>query len=433
MSNTPQSSTLMGFFRRAIPPLAVALVAGVAVTYLMNTSSHAKRGKPTREARLVEVVTIQPGTVQLALEAWGTVAPARQIDLQAQVAGKVRQISENLEPGAYVDQGAQLVRIDAADYELAVRQRKADLVKTQADLTLEAGKGAVAKQEFALLKQASNPSKEQRSLMLREPQQDTARASVAAAEAALAAAELDLLRTRIPAPFNALVMERQVDQGARVAVGGNLATLVGTDSFWVELAVPAASLRWINLPGADSSGSTVKLYQEKVWGEGRYREGQVIRLRGDLDEKGRMARLLVTVPDPLALHDPGQDRLLIGAFVRGEIAGRELRDVLALERSWLRDGDALWVMDTEGKLAIRQPEVIYRGVDQVYARGGLLPGDRIVTSELSVAVEGMPLRLADEKPTDEKQTDEKPGERSGMGSGKGKDAASGPRPERRGA
>ncbi|MET0090844.1 MAG: efflux RND transporter periplasmic adaptor subunit [Candidatus Thiodiazotropha sp.] len=397
MSNTPESSTLWHFARRTIPALAVVLVAGVAVTYLMNTSSHAKRGKPTREARLVEVVSVSPTTVQLAIEAWGTVEPARQIELQAQVAGEVQRISDNLEPGAYVDQGEQLVQIDPSDYQLAVRQRKADQVKAEADLALEAGKGAVAKQEFALLKQTSNPSKEQRSLMLREPQQATARASVAAAEAALAAAELDLARTRIPAPFNALVLERQVDSGARVAVGGSLATLVGTDSFWVELAVPAASLRWIGLPGADRPGSTVRLYQDLVWGKGHHRKGQVIRLRGDLDEKGRMARLLVAVPDPLARQDSAQDSLLIGAFVRAEIEGLELQDVLALERAWLRDEDALWVMDAEGKLAIRKPEVVYRGVNQVYARGGLSPGDRIVTSELSVAVEGMPLRLADER------------------------------------
>ncbi len=414
MSNTPESSTLWRFTRRAIPSLAVVLVAGVAVTYLMNTSSHAKRGKPTREARLVEVVTISPTTAQLTLEAWGAVEPARQIELQAQVAGEVQRIGDNLEPGAYVDQGEQLVQIEASDYQLAVRQRKADLVKAEADLALEAGKGAVAKQEFTLLKQTSTPSPEQRSLMLREPQQATARASVAAAEAALAAAELDLARTRIAAPFNALVLERQVDSGARVAVGGSLATLVGTDSFWVELAVPAASLRWIGLPGAEQPGSTVRLYQESVWGEGRYREGRVIRLRGDLDEKGRMARLLVAVPDPLARQDSAQDRLLIGAFMRGEIAGLELQDVLALERAWLRDEDALWVMDAEGKLAIRNPEVIYRGVNQVYARGGLLPGDRIITSELSVAVEGMPLRLADE-PRSGKDAQAAPGNSSERG------------------
>jgi multidrug efflux pump subunit AcrA (membrane-fusion protein) len=234
--------------------------------------------------------------------------------------------------------------------------------------------------------------------MLREPQRETARAAVASAEAALAAAELDLARTSVKAPFNALVMERQVNTGARVSAGSNLADLVDTDSYWVELAVPAASLRWLAIPSDAEPGSAVRLFQERVWGKTRYREGRVTRVRGDLDKKGRMARLLVAVADPLALTDnaidTGQPPLLLGAFVRAEIAGRQLQDGLALERSWLRDDNTLWVMDSDDKLAIRHPELIYSGERQVYVRDGLVAGDRIITSELAVAVEGMPLRIA---------------------------------------
>jgi multidrug efflux pump subunit AcrA (membrane-fusion protein) len=230
--------------------------------------------------------------------------------------------------------------------------------------------------------------------MLREPQRETARAAVAAAEAALAAAELNLERTRIKAPFNALVMERQVNTGTRVGTGASLATLVDTDAFWVELAVPAASLRWLNLPTEGEEGSKVRLYQEQIWGAGRYREGRVIRVRGDLDEKGRMARLLVAVNDPLALTDGERPPLLLGAFVRAEIAGRELEQVLALDRGWLRDDNTLWVMDRDDNLAIRHPPLIYSGTSEVYVRDGLQAGDRIITSELAVAVEGMPLRTA---------------------------------------
>jgi RND family efflux transporter MFP subunit len=261
---------------------------------------------------------------------------------------------------------------------------------------LEVGKAAVAEQEFELLSQETAPSPEQRRLMLREPQQATARATVASAEAVLAAAELDLARTRVTAPFNALILERHADLGARVATGGNVATLVGTDTFWVELAVPATTLRWIDLPNQDLPGAQVYLFQDKVWEQGYFREGRVIRLRGDLDQKGRMARLLVEVTDPLALNDQTQQPLLIGAFVRAEIKGQELQEVITLERSWLRDGDIVWVMESEAKLAIRHPQVVYRGVNQVFVRDGLQPGDRVVVSELTVAVEGMPLRLARE-------------------------------------
>ncbi len=384
--------------RKLLLPALIIVVATAVVGYLMSTSSRAQRSKPVRQARLVEVVEATPQSHTLTIEAWGSVLAARQVTLQSQVAGEVNHTSETFEPGAQVAAGELLLQIDPADYRLAIRQRSADLTKAKAELALEAGKGKVAEQEFALLNQASEPSQVQRRLMLREPQRETARADVSSAEAALAAAELDLARTQIKAPFNALVMERQVNLGTRVTSGANLATLVDTDTFWVELAVPEASLRWLKMPAGGEAGAKVRLYQEQIWGKGRYREGRVIRLRGDLDEKGRMARLLVAVDDPLALADGELPALLLGSFVRAEIVGSELRDVLSLDRGWLRDDNTLWVMDRENKLAIRRLSLLYSGVNEVYVRGGLEAGDRIITSELAVAVAGMPLRTAAEAP-----------------------------------
>jgi len=369
-------------------------VALVAVAFIMRSPPSAQRVPLAREARLVEVTAALQGDPQLTIEAWGTVQAARQVTLQSQVAGEVRHTGDTFEPGAHVPQGALLLQIDPSDYELAVRQRRADLTRARADLTLEEGRVAVARQEFALLAEETDPSDAQRRLMLREPQLETARASVASAEAALAAAELDLARTTVKSPFNAVVLERVVGTGTRVSTGANLATLTDTDTFWVELAVPAASLRWLTIPVEGKEGSSVHLYQERVWGEGQYLEGRVIRVRGDLDQKGRMARLLVAVSDPLALADPKQPQLLLGAFVRAEIQGHKLDDVVILQRGWLRDGDTIWVMDGAGKLTIRHPRVVYSGAQQVYVRGDIESGDRIITSNLAVAVDGMPLRVA---------------------------------------
>jgi RND family efflux transporter MFP subunit len=382
------------YARRLLLPTVIIALAVVIVIYMMTTSSRAQRSKPVRQARLVEVVDVEPQASQLTIEAWGTVLAARQVTLQSQVAGEVNYTSDAFEPGAQVAAGELLLQIDPADYQLAIHQHRADLTKAKAELALEEGKVTLAQQEFALLSRETEPSQAQRRLMLREPQRETARAAVAAAEAALAAAELNLARTRIKAPFNALVMERQVNIGTRVGIGANLTTLVDTDIYWVELAVPAANLRWLELPGEGQAGAEVRLYQKRIWGEGRYREGRIVRVRGDLDQKGRMARLLVAVDDPLALTQGELPALLLGAFVRAEIAGSELQNVLSLDRGWLRDNNTLWVMDGDDKFAIRSPPVIYSGINEVYVRNGLEAGDRIITSELAVAVQGMPLRTA---------------------------------------
>ena len=397
MTDTRIANLFRRHGRKLVPPLIVALVAAVLVIILMNTSSEATRAEPAREARLVEVTSVTAGDQQLLVEAWGTVQAARQVTLQSQAVGEVKQVGSAFEPGAHVRRGALLLQIDPADYELAVRQRRAELTRARADLALEDGKGAVAEQEFALLAKETGASEEERRLMLREPQRATARAAVASAEAALAAAELALARTTVRAPFNAVVLDRSVNAGTRVTNGAALASLAGTDTFWVELAVPAASLQWLDLPGNGGKGAQVNFFQERVWGKDRFRAGRLIRLRGDLDEKGRMARVLAAVDDPLGQIGARRPALLLGAYVRAEIQGRQLKNVIALDRNWLRDSDVVWVMDSAGKLAMRKPEVVYRGTDQAYVRGGFEAGDRIVTSDLAVAVERMPLRTAADK------------------------------------
>ncbi len=399
-STPPPSRGLFRLFGLIAPVVVLLAGAGIAVA-LLGSGTEAKRTRPAQSARLVEVTEVTPTSHTAYVEAWGVATAAQRIDLTSQVTGEVLSLGSGLEPGAQVAAGEPLLTIDPADFELALRQRQADLTRAKAELAQELGQGAVAEQEFKLFSGSVTPA--QKRLILREPQLESARASVSSAEAALAKAELDLQRTRINAPFNAVVLEKGIDIGSRVASSTVVATLAGTDRFWVELAVPVAALAKLELPGAK-----VHLFQEQVWGTERYREGQVVQLKGDLDEKGRMARLLVAVEDPLALHHPDQPPLLLGAFLRAEIEGRPVADALALERSWLRDGDTVWVMTTDHQLAIRQAELLHRGPEQVYVRLPITAGERIVTSDIAIAAVGMPLRTKDEPEAAPRQGEVRP-------------------------
>jgi len=68
--------------------------------------------------------------------------------------------------------------------------------------------------------------------------------------------------------------------------------------------------------------------------------------------------------------------------------------VATISRSSLRDGDKVHLLGDDGKLEIRPIEVVFRAADAVYTRG-IRTGERLVTTDLSAAVEGMPLRLQD--------------------------------------
>jgi RND family efflux transporter MFP subunit len=385
---------------RIILPLAVLAVSVALSLWLMETSPQARPKPKTRNAALVEVRTIEFAPQKSIVSAMGTVRPSREVSLRPQVSGEIIEMSGNFLPGGHFRKGETLLRIDPTDYRLAVRQLASEVARAESELQIEQGNQLVAQKEYELL--GETVSEEETSLMLRRPQLDNLRAALEASQARLEQARINLRRTEIVAPFNAVVQTREINIGTRVGEGTALTTLIGTDSYWVEVSVPVSQLRWIRIPNSENEeGSRVRIYDRAAWGEGAWRTGKVIRLSAGLEEQGRMARLLVEVADPLALlqENAGAPRMLIDSYVQVEIEGRELPSAAAIERDVLRDGDTLWVMDDENRLDVRKIEIAFRGRERVLVTGGIEAGERLVVSPLPGPVPGMALRL-EESPGD---------------------------------
>ena len=424
--------------------LALAVLAGGALlaTHLIATGPEAAQRPPARRARLVEVEEVAFSRHRPVVHAMGTVCPARSVDLHPRVGGEIVEVSAEFLPGGRFRAGEILLQVDREDYtlaveqanlaveqselaaeqaELAIEQRKSAVARAEGDLKLELGQQDIARREYELL--GENVSKAEEELVLREPQFRTAQAAEQAAKAAFKDAEvaskaaqaatrearsalrqatLDLQRTTIRAPFNAVVRSRDVNLGATVSTATPLATLVGTDEYWIDVAVPVDQLKWIRIPQTTADqGALVRVYSEAAWGPDRFRTGRVCRLTSDLEEQGRMARLLVCVADPLALAEAnrGQPPLLIGSYVRVEIEGTELESAAAVSRSLLRDGNRVWVMNRDDRLEIRPATIAFRAPDYVLVTEGIEADDRLVTTDLAAPVEGMPLRVrTDEAP-----------------------------------
>jgi len=395
----PAAPTALTWVGRGVRVLLVLVILGAGgwvSHYWLTHRPAAKRRPPQFQAVLVEVARVAPQTHAVIVRAMGTVVPARTVQLASQVGGRVVTVSEDFLPGGRFKANERILRIEPRDYELAVQQRASELARAQGDLKVEMGQQSVARREYELLGREIKEG--DRELVLREPQLATAQAAVAAAEASLEQANLDLARTAVVAPFNAMVQSRDVDLGAHVNVGTGLASLVGTDAYWVRVLVPVDDLGWIDIPGFNAqTGSEARVYHESAWDADAFREGKVERLMSELEPQGRMARLLVSVEDPLDLNSPsGQRRaLILGSYVRVEISGRDLPDVIRVPRTALRDGNRVWVMQPDRTLDIRRVEVAWSGEDHVLVRQGLSDGDLLVTSDIGTPVDGMALRASD--------------------------------------
>lgn len=385
----------MGKLLKTIVPLII-LAGGILIGawFFINPDEARKRPAPEINALLVEIGQAEQGDYTAMVEAMGQVIPAMEIDLKAQVSGEIIDTEEEFMPGGNFEKGATILTVDPADYELLVKKQQAIVKQAQADYALEMGRQSVAKDELKIIERTTGRKPESPALALRRPQLTQAEAELEKVQSDLDTAQLGLKRTVITAPFNALVRMRDVALGDKVSSGETLATLVNTDEYWIEIAIPVSDLQWLDVPhkGSDMR-SDARIVLDGNRGE---RQGVLLKLTGSLDAQSRLATALIAVPDPLVEDaESSAPSLILGDYARVVLAGRALDNVTRIPLAWVRDGNVVWVKDNQ-KLVYKTVDIVFEDRDYAYIANGLNPDDAIVTSDIAVSVENMTIRTQEE-------------------------------------
>ncbi len=379
--------------------ILIFLVAAGTALGLYASRPQAKKSKMRSPVPLVKTIKVSPRSEQVYVEAFGTVIPAKKMAVLSEVEGRIIDINPELIPGGLINKGSLVVRIDPTDYALLISERKAEVTEAQYKLELEKGRQVIAKQEWRLLEEKIAATQTGKSLALREPHLRSVRAQLEAAKSRLAAAELEEKRTTIRASFNALILEEFVEKGQLVGRQTQIATLVGTDYFWVQASIPLARLARITFPEkTGQKGAGVRIILQINEGLSIIRHGFAFKLLGDLDSKGRMARMLIKVNDPLKLAAKAaenvegksdKDKILLGSYVKVEIDAGVLDNVYAIPRQALRAGDRIWILNQKNRLDIRPVDIVWRRQDEILVTVELAPQERLIVSRLQSPLPGM--------------------------------------------
>lgn len=374
------------YLRIFVLPAAVLAVALAGFAAMKGLSGEAETAPPAESVLPVEFITVAHDAGPATVVATGIVAAAQQVVVTPEVAGKLREVSDKLAPGGRFVKGELLARIDSSNYVAGLRSAERQLEQARLDLSLEQGRGEVAAREWAMLAPSDKAGRDAK-LALRTPQLSVAKAAVKAAEAQLSMARMDVGRTRLTAPFNAVVVSENVDIGQVVGAGTQVATLVGTDRARVTVSMPVDQLSVIEAPGvlrADGSlpirGSAATVTQTLTDGSQIVRQGDVLGVSGQLDPQTRTAQVTVAIPHTTAA---GGLPLLPGAFVSVAIHGSGWEDAFRLPRTALSNGDTVWVVDEESTLQRREVSVAWSLPNSVVLSAGLDAGDRVVVSAMS--------------------------------------------------
>jgi RND family efflux transporter MFP subunit len=342
-------------------------------------------------AKIVQTISLVSHTHAVAVSASGSVVPSRKVSIKPQVTGQVVWQSESITTGGHVAAGDELVRIDPNDYELALAEVRSNLEQARFEREVESGRQVIAKREWNELQSALDMREVNQSLVLREPHLRRAEALMEKAINDIKIAELQLSRTVISAPFNAMVVTESVEVGQLLNPGSEICELVGTDEFWIQVTIPFAELKWVQFPTEDRPGAAAQVILDMGDGDFVAWEGRVIRLLSDLDPLGRMARLVVSVADPLGLREesPGKLPLLLGSYVKVKIEAGNLDNTLTIPRVALREGNKIWVVGDDHVLKILPATVLWRETETVLIANTLENGDQLIVSDLRVALPGM--------------------------------------------
>jgi RND family efflux transporter MFP subunit len=199
---------------------------------LAATAGVAARGEDASPPKVTVAVPVEQ-TVTKYFEAAGDTAAVNAVDLVARVQGFLQDIS--CIDGAFVKKGAPLFTIEPEPYSLKVDAAKSSVARARAAVTL--ADADLKRQAELIAKQSTAPSVYDRAL----EQLDAARADLQSAQADEKAAEINLGYTKVTAPFDGIMTDRQVSLGQLVGADNEhptvLATIVQFDPIYVTFNV----------------------------------------------------------------------------------------------------------------------------------------------------------------------------------------------------
>ncbi len=334
------------------------------------------------QARIIEV---QPQRVPVRLDLVGQVEGSKEVEVRARVAGIL--MKRLYTEGEVVTAGKPLFQIDAAPFEI-------ELAQSRARLAQERARNEQASRESARLKQlAADKAISQREYDDATSNLKLSDALLQAVEANVKQAELNLSYTLVTAPVAGASGRAVRSEGSLISTGADslLTSIYQVNPIWVRFSLSESDLA--KLPGArlaKGAGSGAELTLRLPDGTSYAGKGRLNFTSAQIDTR------LATQQLRAEFDNPAQ-QLLPGQFVRVQIVAGERENVFLVPQPAVMQtekGSLVFVVDAEGKAALRPVQLgDWVGSDWLVL-GGLKAGDRVIADNLLKIRPGSPVTAA---------------------------------------
>ena len=418
----------------ALPPIALGIAAAV---WMITSAPGPAQVEGAAPALPVRVMTVAAEDIRPTVTAWGNLRAAETWIAVAEVQGEVIWRHPDLEPGRLIPAGTEVLRIDPADYELALAQAEADLAAFAAEsaqltaevanttriLELERERLALAEADLmrvrTLTEQGTLPQSRadeaeratllarrtvaelENSLALIPAREARIAAQIARSEAAIARAERSLENTTLTTPFDLRVTEVSAERFQTVAPGqvviradgiaaAEVVAHLAIDSFRSLLGDAPDSITLADMMH-DGPAGWIEVTLSPLSDPAQVWAARVMRIEGALDARARTVPVVVMVDDPYEGADPPRRLPLVPNMQVGlTFQGAPLTGVIAIPEAALHGGQ-LRVVGTDDLLELRPVVMAFAQGGRVVIAEGLSPGDRVVIDDIAPAIPGMAL------------------------------------------
>ena len=380
--------------------LVFALIGyGCYWLYQFETSKKAtmasKKGAMRPRVMPVSAAVAREGDLPVYLQGLGTVTAFNTVSAKTRVDGQLTSV--NFHEGQFVHQGDLLAQIDPRPYQVALAQAQGNL---------QQAKGTLAKDEAALRDAQANAERMQelfRNQIVAKQQLDTQlatadqirgsitadQAAIAAAQAAIDSANLNLTYTRITAPISGRIGLRQVDAGNMVHASDptGLAVITQLQPISVLFNIPEDQLQSVLQRLRQGAKLRVEAYDRDQ--RTKLADGTLLTVDNQIDATTGTSRLKAVFPNNDGVLFPNQ-------FVNVKLWLDTKRHVTIVPASAIQRGPTgtfVYLVQPDNTVAVRQVKVGLTEANEVSIDDGLRPGESVVVDGAEKLTEGMKVSL----------------------------------------
>ena len=371
---------------KKLKPLFI-LLGAFAISYLLWLLGQVQPD-PVEEAPAPDVIVeiLTPKDFQIQISSNGTTTPLTQTVLTAEVGGEVIYRSKKFSEGSSVIEGEILAKIDDTDLQLQYKNALLQLANAEVQHSLQLAEAEVAKEAWEKIGDGVASD-----LTLKKPQLKQAEALLEVAKAQVSSAEKKLNKTEIVAPYAGRIQSVNIDLGTTIIPGQPVGALYTSSEIEVTLAVKDNDLQFLSIPmdGRKLDPSEQALVEIRSFYKGKNQTwiGRLERVDGVIDPVTRMINLIAVFKNDFIETD--KPNLPIGLFVEAQIDGIILKDIYSIPVNAISKNNEVYIVNNDNELVLRQLSILKKYSDFVIVKDGLKAGERIVTSKLSTASNGI--------------------------------------------